>query len=70
MRLGEFNLTEAVDCDFNKVCAPPPLDMDVESITTHPDFDLRNIKHDIALIRLGRSVHEYTGTYSTSVLFR
>lgn len=60
VRLGEFNLTEAVDCDHDKVCAPPPLDMDVESITPHHDFDLRNIKHDIALIRLSRSVPEYT----------
>lgn len=61
VRLGEYNLTEAVDCDHNKVCAPPPLDVGVESILKHEDFDFGNIKNDIALIRLQRSVTEYSG---------
>lgn len=59
VRLGEFNLTEAVDCDHDNVCAPPPVDTAVEEITPHHGFNLRNIKHDIALIRLSRSV-EYS----------
>ncbi|KAK3932476.1 CLIP domain-containing serine protease 2 [Frankliniella fusca] len=60
VRLGEFNLTEPVDCDFNKVCAPPAEDIAIEDIISHPNFNIRNIKHDIALIRLSRSVAEYT----------
>lgn len=60
VRLGEFNLTEPVDCDHNKVCAPPPLDIAVEGIVSHAEFNIRNIKHDIALVRLSRSVIEYT----------
>lgn len=53
VRLGEFDLTTKIDCD-DGMCADAPLDVGVEQIVVHPDYDRtsRNQANDIALIRL------------------
>uniref|UniRef100_A0A1A9VQB4 Peptidase S1 domain-containing protein n=1 Tax=Glossina austeni TaxID=7395 RepID=A0A1A9VQB4_GLOAU len=56
IRLGEYNLGEEIDCK-NGECNEKPLDLNVEDITTHPDYSPRNGHNDIALIRLAANVN-------------
>ncbi|XP_068082095.1 CLIP domain-containing serine protease B4 [Anabrus simplex] len=61
VRLGEHNLDEETDCDVEtKVCAPEPLNIDVEEGVPHPQYkgavNKSDQKNDIALIRLKRPV--------------
>lgn len=58
-RVGETDLSTAVDCfDFagEKDCADPPQDIPVALVITHPSYDFRTKKNDIALIKLTKPV--------------
>lgn len=64
VRLGEHDEDSEIDCSViygRKVCADPVLDVDVEEVVEHPDFEKDAKKpmglwNDIALIRLRRGV--------------
>lgn len=66
MRLGEYDLTNEVgqpDCGFSvegrRECTEGAVVIPIEKINPHPDYnptDLRNRRHDIALLRLSKSV--------------
>ncbi|XP_048486113.1 CLIP domain-containing serine protease HP8 [Plutella xylostella] len=56
VRLGEWDTESAVDC-VGTDCSDPAIDVDIEEIIVHPDFDADVIsKADIALVRLNRTV--------------
>jgi len=61
VRLGEHTTSHNPDCisrGARIVCAPTHLDIDVESITSHNDYDPANytFRNDIALVRLKEPV--------------
>lgn len=60
VRLGEWDLTTAEDCDSYDAtdCAPLPLDVPVEEIIGHEEYDAqsKNQANDIALLRLAHAV--------------
>lgn len=67
VRLGEWNLLTGEDCETQngrKICAPNALDLQVEEILIHENYQAqsRNQFNDIALIRLSKKVQ-----YSTYV---
>ncbi|XP_050089588.1 CLIP domain-containing serine protease 14D-like [Anopheles aquasalis] len=57
VRLGEWDLSRSPDCEGD-VCAPAPIDVNVESTIVHPEFTKsgKTAINDIALIRLERNV--------------
>ncbi|XP_035912354.1 serine protease easter-like [Anopheles stephensi] len=61
VRLGEHDKRQDVDChvfsDGEEDCADPAIDVDIESMTVHKEYN-RPIKfrHDIALLRMAREV--------------
>ncbi|XP_053946959.1 serine protease easter-like isoform X4 [Anastrepha ludens] len=65
VRLGEWDTTTNPDCEIDvrgeKDCAPPYSDVPVEKAIAHPQYvpESRNQFHDIALLRLTKSV-QYT----------
>ena len=66
MRLGEHNLNTVIDCEqlnSGPRCADPVLNMNVESVVRHPDFNVREeVSDDLALVRLADDVN-FTRTY-------
>lgn len=57
VRLGEHNLENETDCDHvNNYCLDPPIDLNVEEIIQHEDWNSTTIKNDIALFRLPREI--------------
>lgn len=60
VRLGEWDVDQEIDCDEDDedMCADPPLDMDIEKIVVHEDYDPQDTSshNDIALIRLTEDV--------------
>lgn len=63
IRLGEWNLLSDPDCDENQECNEPSLDVGIEKIIAHEDYDKETIRNDIALIKLNQSV-SFTETIS------
>lgn len=63
VRLGEWNTTSAIDC-YEDDCADTPLNVQVEQIIIHGNFDSASAsqQNDIALIRLASKV-QFTGIY-------
>lgn len=61
VRLGEWDTSTSTDCD-NGDCADPVLDVPVEQLITHEDYNAnsKTQENDIALIRLSQSV-TFTG---------
>ncbi|KAF2881989.1 hypothetical protein ILUMI_24170 [Ignelater luminosus] len=61
VRLGEHNTKTEKDCDGDtpglEYCSDPPIDVEVEEITFHEDFNMDNLFGDIALIRLNTVVN-------------
>uniref|UniRef100_A0A182JYL3 CLIP domain-containing serine protease n=1 Tax=Anopheles christyi TaxID=43041 RepID=A0A182JYL3_9DIPT len=61
VRLGEHDKRQPVDChvysDGEKDCADPAIDVDIESMIVHKDYN-RPIKfrHDIALLRMAQEI--------------
>uniref|UniRef100_A0A1B0AZG9 Peptidase S1 domain-containing protein n=1 Tax=Glossina palpalis gambiensis TaxID=67801 RepID=A0A1B0AZG9_9MUSC len=56
IRLGEYKLGEEKECK-NGECNEKPLDLNIESIIAHPDYNSRSGHNDIALIRLAANVN-------------
>lgn len=64
VRLGEHDTESDVDCSVlfgKKVCADPVVDVDIEEIVPHPDYEPDTRKrtglwNDVALLRLSRRV--------------
>ncbi|XP_058064894.1 CLIP domain-containing serine protease HP8-like, partial [Anopheles bellator] len=55
VRLGEYDLDNATDCDKRgEECAMPVQDIPIERIIKHDDYSNRYKRNDIALIRLSR----------------
>ena len=63
VRLGEWDTTTNPDCDDSyidgSICNDPHVDIDVEDIIVHKDFNPLTTRNDIALLRLSKNV-EYT----------
>ena len=64
VRLGEHSFATEIDCQVddytqNKICADPPLDIEVEKILIHPRYHktAMQITNDIALLRLKDTVN-------------
>lgn len=58
VRLGEWDLENEIDC-MDGDCADAPVNMGLEKIIVHEDYDAENKSHyhDIALIRFTRDVN-------------
>lgn len=65
VRLGEYNIETEEDCMPSRIpsgqilkCADPVVEMGVEKIIVHPDYNdkSRDKMHDIALLRLNTNV--------------
>lgn len=71
VRLGEWNRTSVKDCVDVDDCSADPIDIEIDSIKTHPSFVAVNLSsHDIALIRL-KSIVKFTGSHAhAQLLFR
>lgn len=55
VRLGEYDVEQAVDCQVTngeEVCAPPVQDIRIDRIIPHPGFNNPRWANDIALLRL------------------
>ncbi|XP_017049120.1 spaetzle-processing enzyme-like [Drosophila ficusphila] len=55
VRLGEHNISTAIDCVHNE-CAPPHLDIPIEEKIIHEGYDRHSLRNDIALLRLKKPV--------------
>ncbi|ALC48331.1 Ser7 [Drosophila busckii] len=59
-RLGEWNQSSDPDCitlwNGKRECAPPHIQAQIERALMHPEFELGNLTHDIALLRLKQAV--------------
>nr|XP_045602601.1 phenoloxidase-activating factor 3-like [Procambarus clarkii] len=54
VRVGEHTLHQHPDCELG-ICAPPPQDIPVERVISHPDYEKPcTTCNDIALLRLAR----------------
>ncbi|KAL3285559.1 hypothetical protein HHI36_000089 [Cryptolaemus montrouzieri] len=61
VRFGEFNLSSPNDCmEFgkDKVCADKHVDIPVESVMIHPEYNVKTLKNDIAIIKIRHPVRE------------
>lgn len=60
VRLGENDLSTEEDCDVypdgDNICAPKPIEYEVEEIIAHSQYDTKVKQNDIALIRLKENV--------------
>lgn len=58
VRLGEWDLDNAIDCQEDNNCADAPVNLGVEKIIVHEDYNPSNKAqyNDIALIRFNRDV--------------
>ncbi|XP_030371594.1 phenoloxidase-activating factor 3-like [Scaptodrosophila lebanonensis] len=55
---GDWNATDDVktgDCNNLGECAPPPQEYLIEEIAVHPNYNLRQYAHDIALVKMQTS---------------
>lgn len=65
VRLGEHDLKSEVDCvRYGKatVCADKHVDVPVETIITHPRYNPKTLKNDVALVRVLTNIPT-TGTH-------
>lgn len=62
IRVGEHDLDKDLDCigsGPNKICAPPPEDIEVEKVTFHECYGKpKSFQNDIAVIKLSKNVTE------------
>uniref|UniRef100_A0A1A9W1D5 Peptidase S1 domain-containing protein n=1 Tax=Glossina brevipalpis TaxID=37001 RepID=A0A1A9W1D5_9MUSC len=56
IRLGEYDLNQEIDC-VNSECNEKPVDINIEAIIVHPNYNVRSHHNDIALIRLAADVN-------------
>lgn len=56
VRIGEYDLSKTNDCvevdENDEVCNPPVQNINVESIISHPNYNVPKYANDIAIIRL------------------
>ena len=71
VRLGEHTIGKKTDCHIDekinqKICADPPVDINVTKILLHPEYIKLStglqLEHEIALLRLARPV-KFTSVY-------
>lgn len=66
VRVGELNISSTIDCEETgveeKICADPHVDIPVEKVIPHENFNIDTLKNDIALIRLKNSI-TFTGLF-------
>lgn len=58
-------MTTIQDCDTygdEKVCAADVVDIDVDNVMTHKEYNKDNLKNDIALVKTRRKI-TFTGKY-------
>lgn len=69
MRLGEWDTNSEEDCDRGD-CSDPPLDIAVEEVLPHENYNPNSKaqENDIALLRLSQPV-TYTGVIKMIILF-
>lgn len=67
MRLGEHSESTDIDCSFDergrRMCSDRVLDVKVEQIIRHPQFDVPMYTNDLAIVRMAVDV-PYSGTFS------
>ncbi|XP_076261040.1 CLIP domain-containing serine protease B9-like isoform X2 [Rhynchophorus ferrugineus] len=67
VRLGEWNISNPYrDCRSSgraKICNDPEVNIGVEEIIVHPNFNNKDLKHDIALVRLDHEV-QFSDNYN------
>ncbi|XP_054089819.1 serine protease grass-like isoform X2 [Zeugodacus cucurbitae] len=57
VRLGEHDTSTAVDCDDSKrLCLPKTGEYEIAQIFSHPDYSIRRLTHDVALLKLKTEV--------------
>lgn len=58
VRMGEWDLSQNPDCDEENICASPVQDIPIAEFISHEMYipSSKAQKHDIALLRLERSV--------------
>ena len=70
VRVGEHDLAGEFDCQAG-VCAPPPQDMRVSSVVTHPSYGKPNpFQNDIAVITMAEEVKASDYVSSVCLPFR
>lgn len=75
IRLGEWDSTKEVDCEYTE-CSDPPQDRNVSRIIIHPDFMLKyHSSNDIAILVMDQPVvftseSCYTNLYHESRMLR
>lgn len=65
MRLGELNLESNPDCDVSPtetICADNFVDVLIEKVIPHENYNNITLENDIALIKLKRKLN-FTGKY-------
>ncbi|XP_035773782.1 serine protease 7-like [Anopheles albimanus] len=59
VRLGEHNTDTVMDCEYDQYgqsCADPPIDIGIEMILPHPQYNEQSNANDIALVRLDQTI--------------
>jgi Trypsin len=56
VKLGEHNLETEIDCEYDH-CADPLQVIKAKSVFVPTEYDVENLKHDIALIELLEAVN-------------
>lgn len=56
VRLGEHDTKRFTDCSFELQQCSTPVDVPVESVLTHKDYNTASKHNDIALIRVARDI--------------
>lgn len=59
-RLGEWDITQEIDCDYDSLdapCADKHVDIMIEESIGHPNYSKALKKNDIALLRLAQKVN-------------
>lgn len=57
IRLGEWDLASDKDCDDQEICNDPVVDVEVDKIVMHDDYEKGTFFNDIALIKLKQAVN-------------
>lgn len=56
VRLGDWNDETEIDCDVERRCSDPPVDVAIEKTISHANFSKINYHSDIALLKLSQPV--------------
>lgn len=70
VRLGEWRISTVKDCEkdlVNQECSDPVVDLNIEKTIPYEQYNRRNGRNDIALLRLERDI-EFTGKTAQPLL--